>query len=86
MGLDHKEYLKEMHQMHEYDDFAKQFKRDTRTFIETFFNFQEASLWIEKHLEEYDSKEWFLEQCSINLINGGYRCGVVFSKAQMEMF
>lgn len=61
-------------------------KRQVISHIETFFNFQDASLWIEKHLEEYNKDEWFLEQCSINLINGAYRSGVFFSKVQKDLF
>jgi hypothetical protein len=77
-----KEYLKEI-QDHEYHDFVKTIKkRKAVTHVETFFNFLDAAHWVEKHLEEYDVKEWYLEQCSINLINGSYRAGVVFSARQ----
>jgi hypothetical protein len=55
-----------------------------RTFIETFFDFHDACTWVDHHLDDHDKNEWHLEQCSINLINGGYRAGVVFSKLQPE--
>lgn len=85
MPGDHKEYLKEI-QDFEYHDFVKTKKRECRTYIEIFFNFLDASHWIEKHLEEHNKDEWYLEQCSINLINGAYRAGVVFSKTQGDLF
>lgn len=56
-------------------------KQETFSAIETFFNFQDASLWLEKHLEEFDKDNWNLEQASINYMNsGGYRCGFHVSK------
>lgn len=57
------------------------------TMIETFFNFQDAAMWIERHLEEFDPLDWSLEQCSINLqTSGAFRAGVSFVKRQKEMW
>jgi len=84
--MPNKDYLKEL-QDFEYQDFSNTIKkRKVLTMVETFLNFLDASMWIEKHLEEHDPREWFLEQCSINLINGSYRAGVVFSQRQGDLF
>ena len=90
----HKSYLEELAspsglagiQQREYALMTTTTKRQVVSMVETFFNFQDACLWVEKHLEEYDPREWYLEQSSINLINGAYRCGVVFSKLQKDLF
>ena len=86
MGLNHLEYLKEIQEF-EYHDTTKYIKKGTTlSYVEVFFNFLDASNWVQHHLEEYNKDEWHLEQCSINYINGAYRSGLVFSKRQKTLF
>lgn len=59
-------------------------KKESYGSVETFFSFYDASLWLEKNLEEFDKSEWYLEQASINYMNGLYRCGFYVSKKQGE--
>ena len=60
-------------------------KIESRSFIETFFNFQDACSWVQHHLDEH-GPEWKQEQTSVILMtNGSYRAGVVFSKLQGEL-
>lgn len=55
------------------------------SFIETFFNWYDASTWLAAHIEELDTDKWVIEQASINYIDGIWRAGFVISKRQMEM-
>lgn len=80
----HKDYIMELMDLVEGGEMLVGKKVEHRTYIETFFNFHDACTWIDHHLDEHDKSEWYLEQCSINLINGSYRAGVVFSKLQTE--
>jgi len=44
-------------------------------YIESFGDFVDASMFIERHLEEAALDEMYLYNCSINFINGQYRAG-----------
>lgn len=56
------------------------------SFVETFFNWYEASTWVEGHLRDVDMEVWHIEQCSVNLMpNGTFRAGIVFSQRQKEL-
>jgi hypothetical protein len=49
-------------------------------YLETFMNFQDASSWVERHLDEHPPGDWELVECRINLLGGLYRAGVSFRK------
>lgn len=51
--------------------------------LETFMNFQDASSWIEHHLDEHPPEDWELVECRINLLGGLYRAGVSFRKRNL---
>lgn len=49
------------------------------SYVQTFFDFNDASTWIEKHMEEHPKKDgWVMEQFGINLVNHAYRAGISF--------
>ena len=50
------------------------------TFLDVFFSFQDACMWIEHHLEEHPPSEWNILECKIEYINGGWRAGVIFEQ------
>lgn len=56
-----------------------------KTFIETFFNWYDASTWLSHHIDEVDLDDWVIEQASINYINNAWRAGFSVSKRQTEM-
>lgn len=63
-------------------------KREFRSFVETFFSFEDAVVWIEGHLRDYKDQVdyWHTEQVSINLMpSGAYRAGFVVSAVQGEL-
>ncbi len=59
-----------------------------QTFVEIFFNYEDASTWIDGHIQDFDEKpEWALDDLEIKLMpSGGYRAGITFKSKQVEMF
>ena len=62
----------------------------TKSFVDTFFNWFDASDWITGHITDFgswdDTDDWSIHELEIKLMSSGaYRAGIVFSKKQMEM-
>lgn len=64
--------------------------RQSRTYIETFLNYEDAEVWLSRHLQEFkendEDHDWVIEQASINYINHQWRAGFVMSRKQGELF
>lgn len=52
----------------------------TVSFVNVFFNFQDACMWMDHHLEEHPGNEWNVLECRIVFLNGAWRAGVVFER------
>jgi hypothetical protein len=53
---------------------------ETRTFIETFLNFDDAVLWADQHLREHAETEFHLVECLIRYVNYQYQVRVSFER------
>lgn len=61
------------------------YKSETRSFVDIFFDMTHAYNFIEDLKEQYPIDEWEIIEERINLIGGGYRAGIVFSRRQLEL-
>lgn len=54
--------------------------------VETFLSLDEATMWLERALNDYDLNEWKIEEARIVYINRQWRAGYTIVKRQVEMF
>lgn len=66
------------------------YKQVSKSFVDTFFNWFDASDWISNHVTDFatweDTDQWVVHELEIKLMpSGAYRAGIVFVKSQMEL-
>lgn len=54
-------------------------------FVDQFFDFYDAEVWVEGHLDDHPKTEWELVELRINLLGGTYRAGVSFRKLNQQL-
>ena len=55
--------------------------------IETFFNFDDATLWLGKYLEEFEGEDWLITGAQIQLTSGGaFQAGFSAQDRQGDLF
>jgi len=53
---------------------------------EVFFSYDQASYWMEKYLEEFDSAFWDIKEAEIRWMpSGGWRAGVSFTRIEFDL-
>lgn len=54
-------------------------------FIESFLNYEDASNWLNHHLDEMPSDQ-YLHEADIRFINNMWRASLMYSNLQLNMF
>ena len=54
-----------------------------KIFNETFPHFEDASLWLEKHL--IDNDEMFVHEAKIHYVNRQWNAAILFDDVQMDL-
>lgn len=55
------------------------------TYVETFFNLDDAVRWVEYHVDEHPKDEYELLELRINYLGGAFRAGVSFKKLNHQL-
>lgn len=59
---------------------------ESHGFVESFFDLDDAQLYMEKNIREYAADGWELKEGSgIAYVNYQYRVGLVFERKQNEL-
>lgn len=57
----------------------------TYYFIESFAHFPEATMWLERHIDEIPTDK-VLTDAEVVYVNGNWRASVMYVDEQMDMF
>ena len=59
----------------------------TQTFVETFFDFYDAYVWLDGHYKDFvKDPDWEITEGQLVMLNGGWRAGISVVKKQGELF
>lgn len=53
-------------------------------FFEYFLSFEDASMWIERHLDDLKKTDMRLHEAKIHFVNGGWGASIAFGSSQLE--
>ena len=54
--------------------------------VETFFNYHDASNWLEKCLDDAKYLERAIDEAHIKYVNNAWRAGIITSSSQKDLF
>lgn len=54
--------------------------------VETFFNYDDASNWLEKHVDTAKKTGFVIDEAHINYVNNAWRAGIITSHPQGDLF
>jgi hypothetical protein len=54
--------------------------------VETFFNYQDASNWMEKYVDITKTTGFVIDSAEITYVNNAWRAGIIMSQEQGDLF
>jgi hypothetical protein len=54
--------------------------------VETFFNYEDASNWLEKYIDQAKRVGAIIDEAHIKHVNNSWRAGIMTSNPQKDLF